>query len=142
MGIVIDSSILIAAERRRLDIARHVAGREDQEFYLSVVSASELLHGIWRATTPDVRAKRTAFVEDVLQKFPILPIDLGTARLHAQVWADLEKAGQSLAAHDLWIAASCLAHRHILATADVRHFRRVPGLLLEQWAVESAPAAG
>lgn len=48
MGVLIDSSILIAHERGRLDIAPHLQGRADEEFYVSVVTAGELLHGVHR----------------------------------------------------------------------------------------------
>lgn len=50
------------------------------------------------------------------------------ARVHAQLWADLEARGQSLAAHDLWIAATALAHGFGVFTNDRRGFDRVGGL--------------
>ena len=83
MAVLIDTSILIEHERRRLDLDRHLAQRREEAFFLSVVTASELLHGVHRAAQPDVRAKRSAFVEALLERFPLLPIDLATARLHA-----------------------------------------------------------
>ena len=46
MAVLIDASILIEAERGRLDLAQHVAQRQEEEFFLSVITASELLHGV------------------------------------------------------------------------------------------------
>lgn len=133
MAVLIDASILIEAERGRLDLTPHVASRSDEESFLSVVTASELLHGVHRAATVEQRARRSAFVEGVLERFPLLEIDLTTARAHAQVWADLSAAGSLIGPHDLWLAASCVAHGLTLVTANVREFERVPGLQLEQW---------
>lgn len=39
--------------------------------------------------------------------------------------------------HDLWLAATCLAHDLALATSNVREFQRVPGLRVEDWSVGS-----
>jgi tRNA(fMet)-specific endonuclease VapC len=137
MGVLIDSSVLIAHERGALDIgeglSRRIEGREDEPFYLSVVAASELLHGVHRAGDAGRRARRSAFVEAVLDRFPLLGIDLPTARMHAELWAGLAASGTPVGAHDLWIAATAVARDLTLVTADLRDFARVPGLAVEPW---------
>ena len=133
MGILIDTSVLIAHERGRLDVAHWLQDREGHRFFFSVVSASELLHGVHRATEPGVRARRSAFVEAILERFPLLEIDLATARTHAQLWADLAATGTPIGPNDLWIAASAVTHGLSLATANVREFSRVAGLTIEAW---------
>ncbi len=133
MGILIDASILIDAERGHLDLATRVAHRPDEEAFLSVITASELLHGVHRATHDEQRAKRAAFVEGLLQRLPLLDVDLATARAHARTWADLAAAGIRIGPHDLWLAATCIAHGLTLITANEREFARVPGLDLETW---------
>ena len=132
MAVLIDASILIEAERSRLDLEPHVAQRREEEFFLSVITASELLHGVHRTVQSEVRTKRSAFVEAILERFPLLPVDVVTARAHAQVWAELA-AGQMIGAHDLWLAATCIAHGLTMVTANVREFTRVPGLVVEVW---------
>lgn len=133
MGVLIDASVLIDHERGRLDLSTRLQGREEEEFFLSVVTASELLHGVHRAAEPSSRARRSAFVEAALDRFPILSLDLGTARAHARLWADLAAAGTPIGAHDLWLAAACLARGLSLATGNPRDFERVPGLDVEVW---------
>ena len=133
MGVLIDASVLIDYERRRVDLEERVQGREEETFFLSVVTASELLHGVHRARDPVTRARRTAFVEGVLGSMPLLPIEIATARMHARLWADLAAEGPLIGAHDLWLAAACLTHDLQLATANVREFRRVPALQVEDW---------
>jgi tRNA(fMet)-specific endonuclease VapC len=137
VAVLIDASILIEAERGRLDLEPYVAQRLEEEFFLSVITASELLHGVHRAVQPEVRARRSAFVEAILERFPLLPVNIVTARAHAQVWAELAAAGQMIGAHDLWLAATCIAHGLTMVTANVREFARVPGLAVEVWG--SAP---
>lgn len=133
MGVLIDASILIDHERGRIDVGRQVKDREEEGFFLSVVTASELLHGVHRAGDPAARARRSAFVEAVLGSFPLLPIEIATARMHARLRADLAQQGQRIGAHDLWIAAACLSHGLRLVTSNLREFGRVPGLEVENW---------
>jgi len=133
MAVLIDASILIEAERGRLDIAPRVAERPVEECFVSVITASELLHGVHRAATPHQRARRSAFVEGVLDRFSLLYVDLATARAHAELWATLAAAGIRVGAHDMWLAATCIAHGLTMVTANIREFARVPGLQVEVW---------
>jgi tRNA(fMet)-specific endonuclease VapC len=104
-----------------------------KEVFLSVISVSELLHGAHRAVDPAVRARRLAFVEAILTRFPVLEIDLEVARAHAALWSDLTQRGEMIGAHDAWIAATCIAHDLTLITANIREFNRVAGLRVENW---------
>lgn len=133
MGVLIDSSVLIHFERAGTDVSAYVGGREEEEVFLSVVSASELLHGVHRATDRKIQARRLAFVEGILAALPILMIDLATARSHSRLWADLAQEGNRIGVHDSWLAATCLAHGHRIATANLREFERVPGIEVEKW---------
>ena len=130
---MIDTSVLIDHERGRVDLEEWIRGREEETFFLSVMTASELLHGVHRARDPAPRARRSAFVEGVLGSMPLLPVEIATARMHARLWADLAEEGCVISAHDLWLAAACLTHGLRMATADVREFRRVPALVVEDW---------
>lgn len=133
MAILIDTSILIAHERQHLNIAPYIADRHSETFFLSVISASELLHGAHRANDAVIGARRMAFVEAVLVQFPLIEIDLVVARAHARLWSELARKGEMIGVHDSWIAASCVAHDLTLVTANLREFRRVPGLRIELW---------
>ena len=133
MGILIDSSVLIHFERIGTDIAKYVKGREDDSVFLSVITASELLHGVHRAANKAIKAKRLAFVEGVLAALPVLPIDVAVARSHSQLWAGLAQKGIMIGTHDSWLAATCLAHGLRLATHNLGEFERVPGLVIERW---------
>jgi len=57
-----------------------------------------------------------------------IPITEPVARLHADIWSDLAGRGQPIGAHDLWIAATALAHGLGVATHNSAHFKRVLGL--------------
>ncbi len=133
MGLLIDTNILIACEKGTLDLNQVLSEQGDDTVFLSVISASELLHGVHRAANEQVRTRRMAFVERVLSGMEILDIDISVARIHAKLWSDLAGAGQMIGAHDLWLAASALANDCAVVTRNVREFERVPGLRIEVW---------
>jgi tRNA(fMet)-specific endonuclease VapC len=91
------------------------------------VTVSELLHGVGRATGA-TRAKRAAFVEHLLAGFEAIPITESVARVHAEIWAQLTRRGQTIGAHDLWIAATAVAYGLSLVTLNDADLGGVPGL--------------
>src|SRR5215212_4211743 len=88
---------------------------------ISVVSVSELLHGVFRARSP-VRSRRRRVVERVLARYDALPITEEIARVHAEIGADLESDGLRVAQNDLWIGCTALVHDAAVATQDQRSF--------------------
>ena len=130
MGIICDTSLLIAAEKKRFDLASFFLAHPDEEFWVATVTASELLHGVERATDAKRRTERKNFVEGVLKQLAVEPFQLDEARQHARLWALLESKGTMIGRHDLLIAATALSLGHTLATLNQNEFRRVPGLKL------------
>lgn len=111
-----------SASARNLDA---LLGGEERA--ISVITVSELLHGA-RRESASRRTLRRAFVEALLAAFDPIPITESVARVHAEVWAELADRGAVIGAHDLWIAATALSHGLGVATRNVAHYERVPGL--------------
>jgi tRNA(fMet)-specific endonuclease VapC len=65
---------------------------------------------------------------------PVQALDAPAAAHYGKLRAGLEKSGSLIGAYDLLIAAHALALGLTLVTNNVREFRRVPGLRLENWA--------
>ncbi|MGH7868310.1 MAG: PIN domain-containing protein [Candidatus Dormibacteraceae bacterium] len=138
MGILIDTTVFIDLERSLyrgapIDIAGAVYSYlgsklgEDEDVGMAAITASELLHGVHRASA-EYLPRRGAFVESLLAAFQVLPFDLPCARVHAVLWAQLAKAGVDVGAHDRIVAATALANGWQVATANVRHYQRISGL--------------
>jgi tRNA(fMet)-specific endonuclease VapC len=123
VALLIDTDVLIDLERS--DSVEPLLGEEARA--ISVITVSELLHGVLRASG-GTRTRRRAFVEHVLAGLEAIPITEPVARVHSEVWAELAARGELIGAHDLWIAATALAHDLGVATRNAAHFQRVPGL--------------
>ena len=138
MGTLLDTTVFIDLERaiRALPAGTAMAQVSarleeqlgpDEDVGIAAVTASELLHGVHRAT-PGHRARREAFVEAVLTAFPPIPFDLLATRAHARLWAGLAAAGRDVGAHDRLVAATAITAGWRVGTANVRHFDHIPGL--------------
>jgi tRNA(fMet)-specific endonuclease VapC len=144
VGVVLDTTVFIELERafrneptgasgsagdpigrafRRLEA--QLGGEE--EAAIAAITASELLHGVHRAGETH-RVRREAFVESILDAFPVLAFDLLVARVHARIWAQLAESGIDVGAHDRLVAATAMAAGWRVATANVRRFDRIAGL--------------
>jgi tRNA(fMet)-specific endonuclease VapC len=134
MGIILDTNVFIAAERFRrsgslTDLTSQIPLHLAQgEALISVITASELLIGVHRAKTPKIRARRQTFVDEILDQFNSIPIDLRVAREHSRLTASLISRGTKIGTHDSWIAATAVAFDHAIMTANQKEFNRIEGL--------------
>ena len=133
MGVIFDTSVLIAIERSSLNIERLTEGRENEPFGISVITVSELLHGVHRADSEKRRLKIESYVEKIIENFPIYPFDLSASRIYARVWANLAKKGICVGAHDLIIASTAISHGFSVITSDIRDYGKIVGLKVEQF---------
>ena len=129
MGTLIDTSVIVAAERGLLDLAA-VRAEGDEDVAISAITAAELLHGVERLRGAR-RARAERFVDALLDGVPVLDFDLAVARVHAVLSADLAERGTPVGAHDLIIAATAIAHDYTVITSNRRDFEKIEGLRLE-----------
>jgi predicted nucleic acid-binding protein len=122
--VLIDTSVLVAIERGETHAADVLGGADGA---VSVVSVSELLHGVFRARTP-VRQRRRRAAEGLLRHLETLPITDEIARLHAELGAELASDGITVPVNDFWIGCTALVENAAVATRDRRSFSRIPGL--------------
>jgi len=132
MGLLIDSSVFIALERRGQRLSALAKAVPNEPVALASITASELLVGVHRAGSPARRLRREAFVEGILEAIPVLPFDMRVARVHARLSALLGAAGQPVGAHDLLIGATALAHGYTVLTENMRDFQRLSELVVRQ----------
>ncbi len=132
MGIIFDTSAIIGIERGHESLDTLLAGREEEPFGISVITAAELLHGVERADTEERKLRRQAFVEKVIESFPVFPFDLMTGRIYARIWAAVAKKGWTVGIHDLIIAAIAISLDYTVATANIRDFEKIPGIKIEK----------
>src|SRR5271165_5435611 len=132
MGLILDSSVVIAAERRgdRVEelIEKIVKSTGDQEAALSAVGLTELAHGIYRAQTPEMRLRRESFLQELLADVAVYPFTKETAMLAGKLDGEQQSHGVVIPFGDLLIGATALSLGYSVLTVNARHFERIPGL--------------
>jgi len=132
LGVVLDSSVVIEAERLRVDVGRflrHLTNRiGEREAALCSITIAGLAHGIHRANTPERRHARRSFLDDLKATLPIYPITGETAELVGKIDAESSQKGVSIPFDDLLIGACALERGYGIATRNERHFRQIPDL--------------
>ena len=136
MGLILDSSILIAGERRgesvREILKRVQAKHGETESGLSAVTIVELTHGIYRAKSDADRERRRAFTEELSRDLSVYPVTLEIAQLAGRVEGEQAARGVSIAFEDLLIGTTALHLGYGVLTLNARHFQLIPGLSVVQ----------
>jgi predicted nucleic acid-binding protein len=101
VGLVLDTSIIVDAQRGKFDLDLTLTNFAHTDIFISSTTVSELF------------------------------FDYELAKTHADICAKLSKEGNLIGPNDLIIAASCIHYQHSLLTFNIKEFSRVPNLLLE-----------
>lgn len=94
MGLVLDSSVLIAAERGKglgQLLSSLAADHSETEFLLSSITVMELEHGWHRANTPEIAIRRRRYIDEVLAVIPVEPFTREMASLAKNRCSDEER---------------------------------------------------
>ncbi len=136
MGLILDSSVLVAAERQGQNarqmlaaVARKIA---ETDVGISVVTLIELAHGAARADTLDRKTKRRKFIQELLTAMPIYPVTVSLALRTGRIDGENQVRGTRVSLPDLLIGVTALELGYSVGTANLRHFHLIPGLVVLQ----------
>jgi tRNA(fMet)-specific endonuclease VapC len=83
MGLILDSSVLIAVERQGKNARQVLANLSEKldeiEIGISVVTLIEMAHGAARADTAERKAKREKFIDELVLALPVFPVTVSVA---------------------------------------------------------------
>ncbi len=127
MARLIDTAVFIELERSGRPLSVLPAQALDERFALASITIAELLVGAEKATDRR-RQRRYEFVTAVLAAFPVVPFDVLVARVHARLWAELDRQGRRIGPYDLLIAATAVTYGYEVVAFNTGEFGRVSGL--------------
>jgi len=134
MGLVLDSGVLIAAERDALPASELLSKLEQEhgetEIVLSSITVIELEHGLHRAQTAEQIRKRREYLDAIFAAIPVEPFTKEMAQLAAKVDAEARQLGRTIPFPDLLIGATALHFGYAVGTRNLRHFQMVPDLVI------------
>jgi tRNA(fMet)-specific endonuclease VapC len=136
MGLILDSTVVIAAERRGDTVVQLLqqiaAAAGDQQIAISSVGLTELVHAIYRAPAAHLRLRREDFIRDLLADVEVIPYTQSTAMLAGKIDGEQRALGVTIPSMDLLIGVTALEIGYSVVTSNLRHFQLIPGLTVIQ----------
>lgn len=127
---LLDTNIVIYVLKRRPKELLDVFNANASRMAISSITLSELMYGAEKSLNTD---KNLEAVEEFVSHLEVLPYDAKASQHYGQIKAALEKKGQIIGENDIHIAAHAISHGLILVSNNVREFKRVSNLALENW---------
>lgn len=118
--------------RRPVEMIERFSSLDKAQVWLSAIVAAEVRFGAAKLAAPRFQSA----VETWLAGFNVRPWPLHATHHYAQIRAELERAGKKIGSMDLMIAAHAIAEDSVVITNNAREFHRVPGLAVEEWAID------
>ena len=130
MKLLLDTDVCIAILNRDERVRPHLERHTPSALRMSAITLAELRFGVEKSQ----RSKRAASnLRVLLGKISVVPFDDAATTRYGTLRVLLEKRGTPIGPLDTLIAAHALSMGYVLASHNLREFRRVPGLKLEDW---------
>ena len=127
---LLDTNIVIYVLKRRRKEVLEIFNRNASRMAISSITLSELIYGAEKSPNVD---KNLEAIEEFVSHLDVLPYDAKASQHYGQIKAALEKRGEIIGENDIHIAAHAISQGLILVTNNLREFKRVPNLALENW---------
>ena len=131
MSYLIDTDILIYSKKGNPVVNEWLQKNKNIPMSISVITLGELIYGAHKSQHPQ---RSMITVNHIRNIFPIIELDQGIIEVFGNIKAKQEKKGERLAGMDLLIAATALYMNMTLVTNNIKHFSKIDGLSLENWA--------
>ena len=127
---LLDTNIVIYVLKRRPKEVLAIFNTNASRMAISSITLSELIYGAEKSPNVD---KNLEAIEEFISHLEVLPYDAKASQHYGQIKAALEKKGEIIGENDIHIAAHAISQGLILVTNNLREFKRVPNLALENW---------
>ena len=135
MKYLLDTNICIALIRQKPAVLiQRLTSLQPGDAGISSITLAELFLGVEKSARPE---QNMSALEQFLLPLDLADFDLDAALAYGRIRMDLERTGQLIGSMDMLIAAHAVSVDAILVTNNVQEFRRVKGLLVEDWISET-----
>ena len=132
MRYLLDTNICIYLSKRSPPgLLAKLAQVPVDEAGISVVTYGELVYGAFKS---ERRKENLHTIGEFIEAFQPLPLPVEAGQAYGRIKENLRAKGRIIGENDLWIASHALAEDYILVTNNMREFKRIKGLKVENWA--------
>ncbi len=132
MKYILDTNICIYLIKQRPEkVKQRFTSQKPGDIFISSITAAELYFGAEKSSR---REENIVALQEFFQPLIILNFEAEDAVSYGLIRSRLEKAGKPVGAMDMLIAAQALNREYVLVTNNEKEFRRIEGLIVENWA--------
>lgn len=129
---LIDTDIIIYSLKSHTNVQGNFRLHSNDIKTISVITYGELAHGAKKSRD---RQKNMATVRRLSELFPVVDVTKSIMETFAELKTELQRQGKIIEDMDLIIAATAISMNYTLVTNNEKHFSRIPGLKIENWAL-------
>ncbi|MDR0447684.1 MAG: PIN domain-containing protein [Treponema sp.] len=126
---MLDTDTVSFIVRKNPAVIRNLIKHEEDEICISAISYAELRFGLEKKGSERLFNETSVITE----KLSIINFDESQSELYGKIRLELEKTGVALGDMDMLIAAAALSTGAILVSHNVKHFRKIEGIIVEDW---------
>ena len=131
MRYLLDTSAISDFAQGLPAVLGRIQSHSPDELAASAISEMEVAYGLM--LNPRLARRLKPVMDAFFGAIRVLPYDHGAAQATAIARAGLRRRGRPISAYDVLIAGTALAHDLVLVTSNVREFKQVEGLTVEDW---------
>jgi tRNA(fMet)-specific endonuclease VapC len=128
---LLDTDTIIYSLKNNSNVIKKMKEYRDSPKAISIITYGELMFG---AEKSQKKLENSARIRRVAEIFPVLNLSLGIMAVYGELKAGLSKQGTTVDEFDLLIAATAISNGYTVVTNNTKHFSRIPGVLIANWA--------
>lgn len=133
-GYLLDTDIVVFLLRGKKDVARRLAEISPSDVYVSEVTVAELEYGNRCSGRYEENRK---LVDTFLSAVNVIPFS-ASIFVYAKERQRLRQQGLSIEDFDLLIGSAAVAQNLVMVTNNVKHYSRIEGIHIDNWALLKA----
>lgn len=131
MRFLLDTCVVSDFAQGQSRVLARVKAAAPEDLAASAITEMEVAYGL--LLNPKLASRLKPVMDAFFGAIRVLPYDRAAAEATARARASLKRRGRLIGAYDVLIAGIALAHDLILVTSNLREFKRVEGLRIEDW---------
>ena len=124
---LLDTCTCIALIKGKPNVVEHIRQAGIDECKISDITLAELYFGAFKSGHKE-HFEDVTVIMNLFDQYPI-----NSLRKYGEIRWLLENKGMKIGDMDMFIAATALEEDLIVVTGNTDHFRRIPGLKVENW---------
>jgi len=129
---LLDTNIISYWMRGDEKLINKIRKHKPSDLSICTITLAEIYYGIEKS--PVKKKERRNKIQRICSQLEIYPFDDLAARKYSMIRTQLEKDGIAISERDLQIASIAMANKLVAVTHNVKEFKRVVNLEVEDWA--------